>query len=315
VSSGSLALVTVGGGKIGDTVFHDWDADGVEDAEDEGVPGVTVQLFESDGTTLITSTATDSVGNYVFTGLQPQTYVVKVDSGTVPSGYTHSADAHPGDAVEDGSTTVTLVLDEEVLSVDFGYSPGGVGSIGDLVFSDQNGDGYFNGSDTGIAGITVDLYEDSNGNGAIDTDDFNVATTSTNGSGIYAFTGLAEALDYLVDVDETDTELDSHFNPDTFLSTTPTLQSVSNLSGNVDTADFGFKAEIPLNIGDTVFFDADGNGVYHAGTDSLLPSITVNLYRDSDGNNTADGPAIANTTTGLGGQYLFGGLAPDTYLV
>ena len=72
VSSGSLALVTVGGGKIGDTVFHDWDADGVEDAEDEGVPGVTVQLFESDGTTLITSTATDSVGNYVFTGLQPQ---------------------------------------------------------------------------------------------------------------------------------------------------------------------------------------------------------------------------------------------------
>ena len=42
--TGALACVDVGGGAIGDTVYRDWNGNGVKDAEDEGLPGVTVTL-------------------------------------------------------------------------------------------------------------------------------------------------------------------------------------------------------------------------------------------------------------------------------
>ena len=51
LTTGSLACVTVGGGKIGDTIFRDWNGNGVQDPVDEGIGGVTVELRDcgSDG--------------------------------------------------------------------------------------------------------------------------------------------------------------------------------------------------------------------------------------------------------------------------
>ncbi|MFT5408799.1 MAG: putative repeat protein (TIGR01451 family) [Verrucomicrobiales bacterium] len=310
LSSGSLAPVTVGGAKIGDTLFRDWDGDGAMDAEDEGLPNVSVRLYAADGSSLLDTTTTDGNGNYFFAGLSDATYVIRVVS---PGGYTQTFDADGiGTANE---STVTLAFDEENFDQDFGYLPGGSGTVGDLVFEDLNGDGIFNGEDSGIGGISVNLYEDGNGNGVVDGGDFLLATTVTGAGGIYAFIDLAEGLDYLVDVDETDPDLAAHFSPDTLSATTPALRQVSNLSGTDNSADFGYKPNIPLNIGDTVFFDANGNGTYDIGTDSLLPNVGVTLYRDSNGDGMADGSSIATASTDAGGQYLFDGLAPDSYLV
>ena len=105
---------------------------------------------------------------------------------------------------------MTLTTGQRNMDQDFGYKPGGAGSIGDTVWKDDGsgggtaGNGMQDGTEPGIANVTVYLYEDTNGNGAIDPDDALVATDATNASGIYGFTGLAVNLNYLVKIDETD---------------------------------------------------------------------------------------------------------------
>lgn len=305
------APVIVGNAQIGDTVFRDWNGDGIQDPGEEGIPGVTVKLYAADGTTELGSTTTDANGQYLFIGLSPATYVVAVKSG-LPADHTLTGDP---DSTLDGRHTVILGINEAYLTADFGYQPEGTSSIGDLVFADLNGDGIQEAGENGIPNVTINLYEDTNGNGAIDAEDVLIATTSTNASGLYSFTGLAAGLDYIAAVDTSDSDLASAFAPDTFAATTPVTHAVANLSGAYTAADFGFLPNLPSSIGDTVFIDANADGIYDAGTDAPLANISVTLYRDSNGDGIADGPALATAVTDSEGKYLFDGLAPDTYLV
>lgn len=55
---------------IGDTVWFDADADGIQDSGETGVPGVMVTLYSAAGTPLA-STYTDADGHYAFTDLAP----------------------------------------------------------------------------------------------------------------------------------------------------------------------------------------------------------------------------------------------------
>jgi uncharacterized repeat protein (TIGR01451 family) len=313
IASGSLAPVTVGGGRIGDTVFRDWNGNGVQDPTDEGLPGVTVQLYDATGTTLLQTKTTDANGAYLFTGLGAGTYVVKTSG--IPAGYTQTADADGLGTLN--QSTVTIAANGENLAQDFGYKPGGTGSIGDLIFKDLGNDGIFNGGDAGIPNVTVNLYEDTNGNGVIDpATDALVATTSTNASGIYSFTGLATGISYIAQVDTTDPDLVAAFTPNTFLASTPVAKAVPNLAGSVLTADFGFFPNVPSSIGDQAFLDVNGNGVYDPLTDIPVAGLTVRLYRDADGDGIADpGELVTTTTTSATGTYLFGGLGAGNYIV
>ena len=56
---------------IGDRVWHDADADGVQDAGEDGIEGVTVRLYQPDGgdDVLVAATVTDFDGLYLFSGL------------------------------------------------------------------------------------------------------------------------------------------------------------------------------------------------------------------------------------------------------
>ena len=74
--------------------------------------GVTVRLYAADGTTLLNTLATDTSGNYQFVGLANATYVVKVDTATLPSGYTQTGYGDPGapcggSCNSQGTTTVS----------------------------------------------------------------------------------------------------------------------------------------------------------------------------------------------------------------
>ncbi|QLH47883.1 MAG: carboxypeptidase regulatory-like domain-containing protein [Bacteroidota bacterium] len=52
------------------------DRDGIQDALEEGIPGITVTLYASDGVTAISSAVTNASGYYSFVNLTPDTYVV-----------------------------------------------------------------------------------------------------------------------------------------------------------------------------------------------------------------------------------------------
>jgi hypothetical protein len=178
VSTGGVARADYsyyrsGAYRIGDTLFYDWNGDGVQDpASEEGIPNVTVRLYEdANGNGIvdaaqdafIAATVTDANGYYVFTNLfATNTYLVIVDRDDpdLPSSYTITAD--PWGAM-DGRSVVTIV-NADNLDQDFGFQPYGSGAIGDTVWLDRNADGVqFGAQEPGIANVLVTLYVDFNG--------------------------------------------------------------------------------------------------------------------------------------------------------
>ncbi|MBI1294076.1 DUF11 domain-containing protein [bacterium] len=89
---------------LGDRVWDDLDADGIQDGGEPGIPGVVITL--SNGLT----TTTDANGIYTFTNLIPGVYTVTVD---VPAGYVVSP---PNEGADDPETpdpkdpTITVVI-------------------------------------------------------------------------------------------------------------------------------------------------------------------------------------------------------------
>ncbi|NLX08609.1 MAG: DUF3344 domain-containing protein [Chloroflexi bacterium] len=113
---------------LGDYVWFDNDRDGIQDAGEAGVPGVTVRLYNGAGTLLATD-VTDASGLYLFDNLQPGDYFVEF---VPPSGYVVTARDQGGDDTVDsdadpatGRTIVTnLIAGERDMTWDAGiYQP------------------------------------------------------------------------------------------------------------------------------------------------------------------------------------------------
>ncbi len=303
LATGTLAEVTVGGASIAGVIFRDWNNNGVQNASEEGIPGVTLTL---DGSV---TTVTGSDGSYLFNNVAAGNHSVAVTGG-IPAGYTLTAGANP--------TAINgLAEGQNRTGITFGYRPGGSGSISGLIFEDKGNDStYDSGTDALIANVTVNLYEDTNGNGLIGAEDALIATTASNGSGAYSFGSLATGISYLVDADGADSDLTTYFAPQSFLLTTSDPQAVPNLSGSVSTVRFGYFKLVPGSIGDQVFLDINANGIKDSG-ETLVPNVTLRLYKDSNANGLLDGgePLLQSTSTSLTGTYTFNTLGPGAYIV
>ena len=330
-------------GAIGDRVWVDVDGDGVQDAAEIGIQGVTVALWydsNNDGTidaiypTGGTAT-TDANGNYLFDGLPKGIYEVRVtDTGNKLTGYTQTGDPdHFGTTGtnNDGKTTTPIVLGpgDVFLNADFGYQPAGgtTGSIGDYVWFDADADTVQDGSEYGLNGVTVSLIRDVDGDGLYTpgtdliigttiTGD-NPATTGTVEAGWYQFTGLpvtdgVGTDDYLVWVNDTEHvlgELMQTYDDDGLV--TPNISSVLNLTTTAVTdQDFGYTALDQTStlglIGDTIFLDRDLDGSPDVGEG--IEGVMVKLYNSSN-------VVIATTYTDENGYYSFGALDAGTYSV
>lgn len=74
-------------GAIGDFVWWDYDRDGVQDADEPGVPAVGIELHTGDeGSRLISSTVTDVSGHYLFDGLCSGAYELRLQLDSLPEG-------------------------------------------------------------------------------------------------------------------------------------------------------------------------------------------------------------------------------------
>ncbi|MBL7727121.1 MAG: carboxypeptidase regulatory-like domain-containing protein, partial [Dinghuibacter sp.] len=328
IDAGYWVTTPPGTAKLGDRVWYDVDQDGVQDAGEPSVPGITVVLYNSAGTAIAT-TVTDQNGNYYFTDLAAGTY--SVGFSNLPTGFTFTtqgagtaatgSDANPAT----GRTgTVTLVAGQVNLDVDAGIkqAQAGTASLGNKVWYDLNNNGLQDAGELGVQGVSVALL-DAAGN-AVDNDlitpGVQPATATTNALGEYLFTGL-QAGEYLVRFGNlpagytvvaknagTNRNIDSDGNPLAAGTSTTDLVSLSINQERLD-IDLGiYNATAPLGqLGDRVWFDTDNDGVQDAGEQGV-PGVSVAL-RDAAGN------IIRTTVTDKDGIYKFINLPDATYSV
>jgi protocatechuate 3,4-dioxygenase beta subunit len=311
-------------GSIGDRVWFDADGDGIQDAsETTGIAGITVQLKNSAGT-IIATTTTNSTGNYLFSGLAAGTYKVVFPasiSGAIVTGQNvGSNDDIDSDASQSTGETGNIVLatGQNITNVDAGYCPTTL-VLGNRVWNDANNTGI-NDGETGISGVTVNLYKDDNNDNIADGP--SIASTSTDVDGYYTFNNLGPG-NYIIGVvtpagflssavnggdPDNDINLDDNGqitvgNETRGLAITLIAGTEPTGSGNENiTYDFGFFVTNTASIGDFVWNDLNGNGVQDAGEPGI-PGVTVTL---SNG---------ATTTTNASGAYSFTNLPAGNYTV
>ncbi len=183
-----------------------------------------------------------------------------------------------------------------------------VGSIGDTVFNDLNGNGVEDSGEPGLPDISVNLIGAGLDGLFGSPDDLSFTTQITDGNGNYSFTNLASGL-YRVSVDAATA-------PAGFILTSPSPIDVSLALGeNFDDADFGFQ-ERTASIGDFVWSDLDGDTIQDAG-EVGIPDVDVDLVWAGGDNTfgTPDDETFARQTTDAGGRYLFTNLPAGLHRV
>ena len=298
----SVDAGVVGAATIGDRVWLDKNGNGIQDTGESGKSGVTMELRDSTGK-VVKTTTTDSNGNYKF-AVEAGTYSVAMK---LPNGFAitrqnaGSSDALDSDANASGNLgSVTVAAGQNVTSMDAGIYQ--TGAIGDRVWHDANGDGIQQSNEAGVRGVKVTLLNEAGKA---------IATDVTDAYGQYLFSDVGPGK-YSVKFDAPDGYLFTKQNQgyydssDSDADANGLISQFTLASGAVDLSrDAGLvKAS---SIGDRVWEDTNYNGVQDAG-EKGVDGVTVKLY---DANNVLK----ATTVTHDGGQYLFGGLAAGNYKV
>jgi protocatechuate 3,4-dioxygenase beta subunit len=278
-----------GGNRISGRAFTDLNYNGVLDAEEPGLPGVTIFLdangnFQLDAGEV--SSTTDSNGNYSFTNLPAGTYRVRA---VTPTGFFRTT-SNPADSVVSNGSILT--------GVNFGnYSVAATNRLSGRAFNDLNFNGIQDSGEPGLPGLTVFL--DTNNNGVLDGGETN---TTTDASGNYSFSNLAAGTYRVREV-----------VPAGFVATTdnPVVLPISGGS-TLNGINFGNFNTNPTNrISGQAYNDLNFNGIQDAG-DPGLPGMTV--FLDTNNNGVLDG-GEPSTTTDASGNYSFSNLTPGTYAV
>jgi Cna protein B-type domain. len=373
---------------VGNQLWLDNNNNGVLDAGEDGTPfaGVRVELY--DGNTLVAVTTTDANGAYLFDGqtdangvptglgLEPSNdYTVRIPASEFAAGqplapfYSSTGNTSGIDSQDNGIDNpdpATNGISSAVFSLQPGSATGGASvdntsattdnptldfgfytlSLGNLVWLDSNNNGVVDNGEDGIPNVPVYLYRDSNNDGVPDGPA--IATTTTNATGHYLFTGLT-ADTYIVEIvppagyssstgtngsttgayePAPDPDSDADDNDDNGTTDGAVIRSApvtltaggeptgeDPSTGLVDPAPdassnltVDFGLFRPLRLGNLVWHDVNNNGLVD-GTETGISGVTVELL-DSTGTTV-----LATTTTDINGNYLFDNLIPGDYIV
>lgn len=315
-------------------VYIDDNDTGVRDADETGIPGVTITLS---GTTangqnvcdLTNCTATtDAAGAFIFLsvpGSDAAGYTLTEQAqNTAPlSNFTDGKDAVGvvggvvrGTAGDDVISDIVLNTGELGSNYAFGER---AGSLAGLVYVDGDDDGVRQAAEIGLSGVVVTLSGQTADGQDICVwraalDPSQSCTATTGGDGTYVFNTLPQGTYALTETQpsayadgrESAGSVGGAVNNGVFDGTAAanTIDGIV-LGGGVDGTGYLF-GERAVVISGTVFKDPERDGV-NGGGEPPLEGVTIELVQS--------GVVIATTTTGPGGAYSFIDLPAGDYTV
>ncbi len=307
---------------IGDFIWNDLNANGIQETGEPGMEGLQVILFDN-GNNEVASVTSDEEGQYSFDGLRPGNYRVNF---ILPKYYIFSEGLQGGDATLDSdiviafgdigtSNFIPLASGETRIDIDAAaYLDPEVDPKSFLfgfVWEDLNADGILGNFENGTNGIVAALRDE---NGDIVEMQITANHPETDKGGYYEFTILTEgtyyvSFDLLSDVILTDENigLDELEDSDAFLDG----GVVRTSSYDIDFGDIiqGVNAGYYTNADLTgfIWFDENQNGIQND-IESGLEGFSVLLYR-------ADGSIESMSTSDEDGQYSFNGIKPGNFFI
>jgi hypothetical protein len=295
-------------------VWDDLDQDGRQDAGEPGLANVTVQLWNTAKTDLLSTDVTDANGIYTVIAPTPGQYRVRIVLPAINDQFSPKDNAAAGDNADSdfnpsgtnfGFTDIISIASNviSITNIDGGIikfrtatptrTPTPI-NIGNFVWDDLDGDGRQDAGEPGLANVTVQLWNDAK-NDLISSD-------VTDANGIYTVIAPTPG-NYRVrivlpaindefspkDVASAGNNLDSDFNPsgadfgftDVFAIASNVI-SITNIDGGIikfRTAT-PTRTPTPINVGNRVWNDLNANGIQDGGEPGLL-GITVQLWNST----------------------------------
>ena len=310
--------------KLGNFIFHDLNNNGVFDTGETKLQNVDVKLYRDNGTTpgsfdsgdtqVGATVQTDANGEYLFTGLAPDNYLVQIpqaefDAGGTLFGFISSRPNNtdtaidPDNNVNDDDNGVQVAgsgVVTQAITLSAGGEPTNDGdtdantnltldlgvvrtfTLGNFVFNDVNNSSTFDSGDLKLPSVDVTLYRDNGATpGVIDATDTVIGTQPTDANGNYLFTGLLPG-DYIAQIPQAE-----------FTS--------GNLVGFQSSA--GTTAAPDPDTADT---DNDDNGApgTATGIGSGVVSLPITLSGD-ESNSDGDNNPATNLTLDFGVTQIF----------
>jgi serine-aspartate repeat-containing protein C/D/E len=283
-------------------VYHDLNNNGVRNAGEPPIGGVTIRLLDASGGTVATTT-TAADGSYRFTMLEKGVYsLIQVQ----PNGFLDGLDAagNVGGVV----TGVAINPGDEIRSIRLRWGDAGLeynfgellpGSVAGRVHADLNGNGRFDAGESLLAGVVLQLKDQG---GAV------VATTRTDSRGEYRFDGLTPGMYHVQQI-----QPEGYFQGGQRAGSAGGDASVADRISSIPVgsdealAAYDFWEIPPSSLSGLVYVDTNQNCLFDEG-ESPLAGVTLHLLDSA-------GVRVGTTVTDAQGRYRFENLAPGQYSV
>ena len=294
---------------IGDFVWDDINNNGLQDLNEPGIAGVTVTLINEKGA-IEKTTITDVMGRYGFTDIATGRYKLifsKVSGYVFALNNTSDQNKNSKAELATGETLLIDFLIQQVYTnIDAGYVK--TGSVGDRVWLDLNGNGFFQTGEPGISNIKIKLFTTT---GILVDSTVTSNEPGADFSGYYKMDNIRPGSYFIkfeipanyiispsgVGGDDNDSNITDENGPRT---TGLFTIGVGQFVNNIDAAAF-----LPASIGDRVWNDNNKNGLQDAGEPGVS-GIEVKLF-------TQSGQLLSTMTTNSQGNYIFGNLRQRLY--
>ncbi|QDV43190.1 Serine-aspartate repeat-containing protein D precursor [Stieleria neptunia] len=299
---------------IGGSVYRDDNDNGVRDAGESGIAGVTVRLVPIDtiADQTISTAITDASGAYVFDGLapgdyeiievtQPVDFVDGTDAAGTIDGQIVGAAVNPGDQIGD------IRLGGGDVGIDYNFGELALGELSGYVFLVAPGedcDGVHTGdSDEPLGGVVVELQ----------TPDGNVISrVTTTPMGHYSFESVAPGTYRIVEYTPAHL-IDGGSHVGTIdgiqsgmANDGTVIQNITLTPGGVG-VEYNFCEIAPVSLSGYVYHDQSNDGRRNVGEAGIGGAIVTLIGQD--------GEIVATTATDSDGRYEFNDLPPGVYEV